>query len=51
MMRVTEQEEESRTQALQVVFVVKNPLANTGDVRDGDLIPKLGRSPGEENGY
>ena len=28
--------------------VVKNPLANTGDM---GLIPGLRRSPGEENGY
>ena len=29
-----------------VVLVVKNPLANTGDVRDTGLIPGLRRSPG-----
>ena len=34
--------------------MVKNPPANEGDAGDaGDtgLIPKLRRSPGEENGY
>ena len=30
--------------------MVKNPPANTGDVRDVGSIPGLGRSPGEENG-
>ena len=30
--------------------MIKNPLANAGDVRDSGLIPKLGRSPGEGNG-
>ena len=36
--------------ASQVAPVVKNPLANAGDVRDAGLIPGLGRSPGEGNG-
>ena len=31
--------------------VVKNPPANAGDARDLGLIPGLGRSPGEGNGY
>ena len=35
----------------QVVLVVKNPPANTGDARNVGLIPGLGRSPGEGNGY
>ena len=30
-------------------LVIKNPSANTGDARDVDLIPGLGRSPGEGN--
>ena len=30
--------------------MVKNPLANTGDVRDMGLIPGLGRPPGEGRG-
>ena len=30
--------------------MVKNPLANAGDGRDGGSIPGLGRSPGEGNG-
>ena len=29
-----------------VVLVVKNPLANVGDIRDAGSIPGLGRSPG-----
>ena len=36
--------------ASQVVLVVKNPLANTGDVRDPGSIPGSGRSPGEGDG-
>ena len=32
--------------ASQVALVVKNPPANAGDMRDGGLIPRLGRSPG-----
>ena len=36
--------------ASQVVLVVKNLLANAGDVKDVGLIPGLGRSPGEGNG-
>ena len=36
--------------ALQVGLVVKNPLANAGDIRDVDSIPGLGRSPGEGHG-
>ena len=37
--------------ASQVVLAVKKPPANAGDVRDVGLIPGLGRSPGEGNGY
>ena len=29
-----------------MALVVKNPPANTGDIRDTDLIPGLGKSPG-----
>ena len=36
--------------ASQVMLVVKNPLANAGDERDGSSILGLGRSPGEGNG-
>ena len=35
----------------QVVLVVKNLPANAGDIRDMGLIPGLGQSPGEGNGY
>ena len=35
----------------QVVLMVKNPPANTGDIRDAGSIPGSGRSPGGENGY
>ena len=31
-------------------LVVKNPLANAGDVRDEGLIPRSGRFPGEGHG-
>ena len=37
--------------ACQVALIVKNPLANAGDIRDSGSIPGLGRSPGEGNGY
>ena len=30
--------------------MVKNLLANAGDIRDADLIPRLGKSPGVGNG-
>ena len=36
--------------ASQVALVVKNLPANAGDIRDVDLIPGLGRSPGIGNG-
>ena len=36
--------------ASQVVLVVKNLPASAGDIRDVDLIPGLGRSPGVGNG-
>ena len=39
----------------QMVIMVKkkkkNLPANPGDLRDANLIPGLGRSPGEGNGY
>ena len=38
------------TKASQVTLVVKNSLANAGDIRDTDLIPGLGRSPGGGHG-
>ena len=34
----------------QVVLVVKNPPANTGDIKDAGLIPGSRRSPGERHG-
>ena len=34
----------------QVALVVRNPLANAGNVRDRDLIPGSGRYPGGGNG-
>ena len=36
--------------ASQVVIVVKNMLANAGDIRDTGLIPGSRRSPGGGNG-
>ena len=36
--------------AFQVLLVVENLPANTGDARDMGLIPGLGRSPGGGNG-
>ena len=35
--------------ASQVKLIVKNPLANAGNIRDESLIPGLGRSPGIGN--
>ena len=35
---------------LLMALVVKNPPANTGDIRDTGLIPGLGRSSGEGSG-
>ena len=40
---------ELQYRASQVALVVKNPPANTGEVRDACLIPGLGRSSGEGN--
>ena len=34
----------------QEVLVVKNLLANLGDIRDTGSIPRSGRSPGEGHG-
>ena len=36
--------------ASQVALVLKNLLANAGDVRDARCIPELGRSPGGRHG-
>ena len=36
--------------ASQVALVVKNPPADAGDIRDGGLIPGVGRSPGGGHG-
>ena len=33
----------------QVALVVKNTLANAGDIRDSGSIPRSGRSPGGRN--
>ena len=35
---------------VQVALVVKNPPANTGDIRDKGLIPGSGRYPGGGHG-
>ena len=37
-------------QASQMALMVKNLLANAGDVRDTGSVPGSGRSPGEGNG-
>ena len=34
----------------QLALVVKNPLANSGDIKDMGLIPGSGRSPGRGHG-
>ena len=33
-----------------MVLVVKNPPANAGDTRDGDLVPGMSRFPGAGHG-
>ena len=33
-----------------MAVVIKNLLANAGDIRDVGSVPGSGRSPGEENG-
>ena len=33
----------------QIELVVMNQPANTGDIKDADLIPGLGRTPGKGN--
>ena len=38
------------SRASQVVIVVKNLPPNAGDIRDTDLIPGSGRSPGGGHG-
>ena len=38
------------TWAFQVALVVKNPPANAGDIKGTNVIPGLGRSPGEGHG-
>ena len=35
---------------IQVAVVVRNPPADTGDVRDAGSVPGWGRSPGEGHG-
>ena len=32
-----------------MVLIIKNVLANTGDVRDAESIPGSGRSPGRDH--
>ena len=39
-----------RGAASQVMFVVKNPSANAGDIKDASSIPGSGRSPGGGHG-
>ena len=39
-----------KTMASQVALVIKNPSANSGDIRVTGSIPGLGRSPGGGHG-
>ena len=41
---------QAHNQASQVTLVVKNPPANSGDIRGVDSIPKWGRIPGGRHG-
>ena len=41
---------QSQYQSSQVALMVKNPSANSGNVRDRCFIPGSGRSPGGEHG-
>ena len=43
---VTEHTNKPQNRDSQVVLVVKNPPANAGEIKDADLIPGSGRSPG-----
>ena len=43
--KIKEQIKQTKKGASQVALLVKNPLANTGDIRDLGSIPGLGRSP------
>ena len=38
------------TEASQVVLVIKNPLANAGEIRGASSVPESGRSSGEGHG-
>ena len=40
----------SRNGFSQVVLVIRNPPANTGNAKDSGSIPESERSPGERNG-
>ena len=40
----------SHSSAPQVALLIKNPLANAGDIRDLGSIPGSGRSPGGRHG-
>ena len=44
--RKNERRKKRQLGASQVMLVVKNPAANTGNVRDSGLTPGLGRFPG-----
>jgi len=39
-----------KERASQLVLVVKNPPANTGDIRDAGSIPRSAKSPGGGHG-
>ena len=41
---------EMKTWGYQVALVVKNLPTSAGDIRDADLIPESGRSPGGGHG-
>ena len=38
------------TEASQVVLVIKNPVANAGEIKDASSVPGSGSSPGEGHG-
>ena len=46
----TYQQQQQAWKGFQVVLVVKNLLANAGDIRDAGSIPGWGRSPGGGHG-
>ena len=50
MRRRTSESGSIYTEASQVVLVIKNPVANAGEIKDASSVPGSGSSPGEGHG-